>query len=274
MWNDGRPAPKEVVRSEQTANLITPPEPTTPQGQYEMGDNYFYGRDGVNRDNQQAVVWYRRAAEQGYAEAQFTLGQFYEKGWGVSQDPAQAKKWYSDAARQGSEAADAALKRLAANTATTSTTETTPGEPIPPEGQDAMGVKHQDVREGVNPGNQEAMHWYREAAERGYAEAQFPLGQLYEYGWVVSQDAAQARRWYSGAAGQGSEAVRSYACALTPRALVQPILRLARRWRRRGEMRWASSSEMCARATIPFQRRPCLGIGRLQSRATLKRKSS
>jgi hypothetical protein len=197
--------PKEVVRSKQTATSITPPEPTTPQGQYEVGDNYFYGRDGVFRDNQQAVVWYRRAAEQGYAEAQFTLGQFYEKGWGVSQDPAQAKKWYSDAARQGSEAADAALKRLAANTPTTSTTSITPPEPTTPQDQYEMGDNYFYGRGGVNRDDQHAVVWYRRAAEQGYAEAQFTLGQFYEKGWGVNQDFAQARAWYQKAAEQGDQ---------------------------------------------------------------------
>ena len=271
------PAPKEVVRSEQTANLITPPEPTTPRGQYEMGDNYFYGRDGVNRDNQQAVVWYRRAAEQGYAEAQFTLGQFYEKGWGVNQDPAQAKKWYSDAARQGSEAADAALKRLAANTATTSTTSITPPEPTTPQDQYEMGDNYFYGRDGVNRDNQQAVVWYRRAAEQGYAEAQFTLGQFYEKGWGVSQDPAQAKRWYSDAARQGSEAADAALKRLranTPTTSTtettpgEPIPLVGTRCDRRQAPR-------CARGRQSrFKGGHALVSGALPTRATLKRKSS
>jgi TPR repeat protein len=48
-----------------------------------------------------AVRWYRRAAEQGLAEAQSGLGSMYYKGWGVLQDYAKAQYWYRQAAEQG-----------------------------------------------------------------------------------------------------------------------------------------------------------------------------
>jgi hypothetical protein len=42
--------------------------------------------------------WYRRAAEQGHALAQFNLGVTYAKGQGVPQDYVQAHKWINLAA--------------------------------------------------------------------------------------------------------------------------------------------------------------------------------
>ena len=42
--------------------------------------------------------WYRKAAEQGYAIAQFNLGFSYDKGKGVPQDYVQAHKWVNVAA--------------------------------------------------------------------------------------------------------------------------------------------------------------------------------
>ena len=48
-----------------------------------------------------AVSWYRKAAEQGYADAQFNLGVMYAKGAGVPQDYAMALPWYRKAADQG-----------------------------------------------------------------------------------------------------------------------------------------------------------------------------
>lgn len=38
---------------------------------------------------------------QGYAQAQFNLGLYYENGWGTLSDPQQAIKWYKKAAEQG-----------------------------------------------------------------------------------------------------------------------------------------------------------------------------
>ena len=56
---------------------------------------------GVPQDYTQAIVWYRKAAEQGNARAQFTLGWMYVEGKGVSRDYAQAAVWYRKAAEQG-----------------------------------------------------------------------------------------------------------------------------------------------------------------------------
>ena len=49
---------------------------------------------GVPLDYQEAVRWYRLAAEQGNAEAQHNLGLKYEYGDGVPQDYQEAVRWY------------------------------------------------------------------------------------------------------------------------------------------------------------------------------------
>ncbi len=41
---------------------------------------------GVTQDYAQAAKWYRKAAEQGHAYAQFNLGYMYRFGQGVPQD--------------------------------------------------------------------------------------------------------------------------------------------------------------------------------------------
>ena len=51
-------------------------------------------------DDREAVKWYRKAAEQGYAKAQYNLGVMYFKGEGVADD-AEAVKWYRKSAEQG-----------------------------------------------------------------------------------------------------------------------------------------------------------------------------
>ena len=48
----------------------------------------------------EAFNWYRKATEQGDADAQFNLGWLYENGWGVSKDYAEAVKWWQKAAEQ------------------------------------------------------------------------------------------------------------------------------------------------------------------------------
>ena len=53
---------------------------------------------GISQDYQEALKWYRKAAQQGFAKAQFNLGVTYFNGWGVSQDFIRAHMWYSVAA--------------------------------------------------------------------------------------------------------------------------------------------------------------------------------
>ena len=55
----------------------------------------MYGEGlGVPQDWPEAERWWRKAAKQGVAEAQYNLGHRYRKGLGVPQDYAEAVKWY------------------------------------------------------------------------------------------------------------------------------------------------------------------------------------
>ena len=47
------------------------------------------------------MKWYRMAADQGHAQAQFNLGVMYKNGQGVVQDYSAAMKWWRMAADQG-----------------------------------------------------------------------------------------------------------------------------------------------------------------------------
>ena len=73
--------------------------------QYLLGNIYtkvLYSESyGVALDKAEGVEWYRKAAEQGNAEAQNAMGYAYDTGNGVAQDYAEAVKWYKKAAVQG-----------------------------------------------------------------------------------------------------------------------------------------------------------------------------
>ena len=47
----------------------------------------------LDENDKKAVHWYRKAAEQGYAEAQFNLGLAYDNGEGVEQNFEEAVAW-------------------------------------------------------------------------------------------------------------------------------------------------------------------------------------
>ena len=64
------------------------------------------------QDYRQAMLWFQKAASQGYAVAQNTLGLMYANGQGVAQDFKQARFWFEKAAAQGDAEAKAALQQL------------------------------------------------------------------------------------------------------------------------------------------------------------------
>ena len=67
-----------------------------------LGFMYESGR-GVAHDDAEAVRWYRKAADAGYAPAMRNLGMAYLNGLGVAKDGAEALGWYRKAAALGDE---------------------------------------------------------------------------------------------------------------------------------------------------------------------------
>ena len=120
---------------------------------YIFGWHYANGRDVIQND-EKAVKWYRRAAEQEHAVAQYDLGWMYQQGRGVSQDSGEAVRWFRKAARQGY--ADA---------------------------QNNLGWRYQYGR-GVVQNYAEAVKWYHKAAEQGHNDAQSRLDELQGRGVV------------------------------------------------------------------------------------------
>ena len=70
------------------------------QSQFELGEVFYFGVLGVAEDEAEAVKWFRKAAEQNYADAQCILGVGYTFGQGVAKDDVEAVKWFRKAAEQ------------------------------------------------------------------------------------------------------------------------------------------------------------------------------
>lgn len=114
-----------------------------------------------------AYVEWLPLAQQGDADAQYSLGQMYLNGQGVSQDYVQATSWYRKAAEQGDAIA-----------------------------QSNLGVMYEHGQ-GVPKDDVQAVAWYRKAAEQGDAIAQFNLGVMYRRGQGVPQNTAVAYALYN-----------------------------------------------------------------------------
>jgi tetratricopeptide (TPR) repeat protein len=81
--------------------------------QVNLGIMYANGRYALARNDAEAVRLYRLAANQGYARGQNRLGYMYEEGrGGLVRDTAEALRLYRLAAAQGNEFARRAIERL------------------------------------------------------------------------------------------------------------------------------------------------------------------
>ncbi len=69
-----------------------------PEAQYFVGEIYEKGLTAGQPDYTLARVWYEKSAAQGYNRAAVNLGRLYEQGLGVEKSPRQAFEWYQKAA--------------------------------------------------------------------------------------------------------------------------------------------------------------------------------
>jgi TPR repeat protein len=151
-----------------------------PASQYQVGWHYEhpdaiwgegYTESGSSpHDYAQAAFWYLKAAEQGYAAAQYDLGDSYLFGHGLPVDYEQGITWFRKAAEQGYPAAQTDLARFYLN------------------------------GKFVSQDYAQAVYWYRKAAERGNPDGQAVLSSLYQAGQGVPQDYSEAYFWMSLAA--------------------------------------------------------------------------
>lgn len=67
------------------------------QAQFAIGEMLRTGR-GTRRNREEALIWYRRSANQGHSAAQCNLGMSLYNGWGTKADPQAAIDWWLQAA--------------------------------------------------------------------------------------------------------------------------------------------------------------------------------
>ena len=134
--------------------------------------NKIGGKFYENKEYKKAVVWWQKAANQGYAKSQYNLGNCYSEGLGVPQSYVNAVKWYTKAAEQGDASA-----------------------------QCNLGYCY-EVGQGVKQSYEKAVEWYSKAAEKGLASAQYILGNCYSEGLGISKSYEKAVEWYNKAAEQ------------------------------------------------------------------------
>ncbi len=68
---------------------------------YNVGEDFYYGRNGKSQNYTEAVKWYEKAAGKGDISSCYSLGFIYNNGKGVLKDSLRAMSWYEMAAKQG-----------------------------------------------------------------------------------------------------------------------------------------------------------------------------
>ncbi len=142
------------------------------KAQYYFGYMYEVGCKYCIRNETYAIDWYRRAAEQGDADAQRVLAQ---KHW-LGSNAAEERKafwWYTNLAEQGDLSVCYYLGCMYKNRS-----------------NDKESIK-------------KAIMWYINAANKGHTSSQYTLGYIYERGKIVTRDEAKAISWFTKAAEQG-----------------------------------------------------------------------
>lgn len=184
------------------------------EAQFDLGDMYWLG-NGVAKDYSEAIAWYRKAGEQGLEEAQNRLGDMYSDQQGVKTDGQEALAWYSKAADRGSVNALVGIGNMYS---------------------EGHGVE-KDVRK--------AIPWYRAAADRGDADAEYYLGEIYSGGQQIAKDSRQAIAWYRKAA-EHNDCLRASSCSdaqiklgriyFSGDGVVQDFSQAATWWRKAAEL--------------------------------------
>ncbi|MGB9071408.1 MAG: tetratricopeptide repeat protein [Terriglobales bacterium] len=135
-----------------------------------VGQMYEKGED-LPKNVELAAVWYRKAAERGYAEATISLANLYLHAL----DYTQARHWCEAAAKE----------RL-------------------PGGYFCLGYLYQHGS-GVGPNLKEAFRWYEQGARGGNVASMQALARMYESGEGTKPDRAQAFVWFFMVARRGNQ---------------------------------------------------------------------
>lgn len=164
----------EALAANLTTEVSPPTADTATATDVDSSELYNQAKDKVKANDPAGLDMMRKAANSGYAPAQFYLAKLYEDGSsGVKKDPAEARRWTQRAAEGGD-----------------------------PKAMHNLGLYYFHGDGGPKNVSQAAI-WFRRAADLGLVDSQYNLAQLYEQGLGVAQNPAEAYKWFLIAAKSG-----------------------------------------------------------------------
>lgn len=182
-----------------------------PEGMYNLGNIYKDGKGEVTKDEDEAIVWYRKAVEMGHGKSAKALGGIYYE----DKDESIAFEWY----RKGAELGDSCCMRNLGFAykygkggltkdgekaiewyRRSAEVDTSCGC-----GMVALGISYENGENCLTVDEVRAVELYRKAAALGHPSAMYNLGYAYEYGQGgLTKDEVKAVEWYQKAAEAGN----------------------------------------------------------------------
>ena len=155
------------------------PDPMT---QFRIAEMYFTGQ-GTEADPGKAAEWFQKAVDSGNPQAAYELAKLYSSGNGVEADAEKAQSLYQ-----------AALKGFL---------DSEKSRPAVWREYRIAGMYEKGLGTDVNV--QEAIRWYKTAADNGDGHAAYHLGHIYQDGQIAEQDFSAALKWFEKAADLGNK---------------------------------------------------------------------
>ena len=101
----------QCVAAEPIDELLKSAESGDENAMLRLGRYYKHGSGGIEKDENEAVIWFRKLADKGSPWGQYSLGDCFREGSGVAQNYETAFYWYKKAAEQGDGSAQYRLAR-------------------------------------------------------------------------------------------------------------------------------------------------------------------
>lgn len=175
--------------------------------QYQLGE-WFSKHNSQAAYRDEAYLWYSLAAKKGNIDAMCKLAECYENGAGVYSNIDEALKWYKKAAKGGNKTMCLRLAEsylygrwlVDKNVGESVKWGKLAGQSL--SGEDFYNIGYAyEIGDTVAIDINKAVEYYRKAAEKGHAIAQYNMGVFYENAMPAKVE--QAKYWHEKAAAQG-----------------------------------------------------------------------
>ncbi|KAJ3143184.1 hypothetical protein HK100_003862 [Physocladia obscura] len=175
--SERRPNPTNILELAQVGDI---------QSQILVANAFASGQQGFQKDINQAFKWYKSAALAGNVQAEYEIGEMYQKGTGVDQDLDKAVEWFKRAAAKNHAQSQVSLGSMYLNGVGILASD--PGKAVEcfkkaassgnPDGQNSLGLCYIDGI-GVTKDLTKAIEWLSKASTQGHIEAQNRLALIY-----------------------------------------------------------------------------------------------